>query len=62
MKTKRQALAGLDAAIPAGVFGGVRVGAAKGSVVTASHAIVARVLPAEVPAVSGASAFVGYFY
>ena len=51
----------LDSTVPAGVFNRVRIGAAENRVVTAGDAVVARVLPAEIPAANGSGALIGDF-
>ena len=62
LEAKLNTLIGLDAAIPAQVGGGVGVGASECGVITASNAVIAAVLPVNVPAVDRASPIIGYFY
>ena len=51
----------LDTTVPTGVFNRVRVGATEDRVVTAGDAVVARVLPAEIPAANRSGALIGDF-
>lgn len=61
MKAKSEALPWLDCAIPAGVFNGIGIGSAKHGVITASDAVVAGVLPSEVPTAYSSGALIGDF-
>ena len=61
MKAKSEALPWLDSAIPVGVFNSIGIGAAKHGVITASDAVVACVLPREVPTAYSSGALIGDF-
>ncbi len=55
-------MVGLDSAVPAEVGGRVGVGAAQCGIPTAGDAVVARVLPIQIPAIDGAGSGIGNFY
>ena len=52
----------LDGAIPTEISSGVRIVAREGGVVTTGNAIIAVVLPINIPSVDSASIGIGYFY
>ncbi len=62
MKAKLNGLVRRNTAVPAQVGRSVRIGAGECGVIAAGNAIIAAVLPVDVPAIDRTSPIVGYSY